>query len=262
MKTLLALYILLAPLASAAQNDLIVPAGTQKTLTPEERTLSLKKFSLGDNVTIFIPPGMNGWTVTATDASIGNNVKIISQGTIGYGGTSGSSAGNAPNCIMGMPGGAGLNGQNGPPGKNISLNLKIRSIGSLTIDVPGSAGGNGGYGGNGGKGGNSTCTCNAGNGGAGGKGGNGGNGGMGGTVSLIYGKIGNVNISNSNFIIRNTGGSMGFGAGPGAGGPGGEMVKCPDSKAALKTAGAPGINGHRGISGVPGRNGTITISTQ
>src|SRR5215213_1783887 len=135
MKTLLVLCILLAPLALAAQTDLIVPAGTQKTLTPEERILSLKKFSLGDNVTIFIPAGMNGWTVTATDVSIGNNVRIISQGTNGYGGASGGSAGNAPNCMMGMPGGAGMNGQNGTPGKNISLNLKIRSIGSLTIDV-------------------------------------------------------------------------------------------------------------------------------
>ena len=36
----------------AQQNDLILPAGAQKTLTTEERILSLKKLSIGDNATV------------------------------------------------------------------------------------------------------------------------------------------------------------------------------------------------------------------
>src|SRR6185436_2016934 len=175
----------------AQQNDLILPAGAQKTLTPEERILSLKKLSIGDNATIIIPPAVNGWTVTATDVSIGNNVKIISMATHGNAGPSGvSAAASTARCRAGMAGASGMNGQSGLPGRNISLNFRIRAIGSLVIEVNGSEGGNGGNGGNGGKGGDATCTCNGGNGGYGGRGGNGGNGGNGGLVSIVYSKIG------------------------------------------------------------------------
>ena len=259
MKNFVLLLLLFAPFALVAQ-DFIVAAGAQRTLTPAERILSLKKFSLGDNAVIIIPAEMNGWTVTATDASIGNNVKILSASPGGYGGMSGSPAASAPDCRAGMPGMNATNGAAGAPGKNVSFNLKIRSIGSLAIFVNGGNGGHGGFGGNGGKGGNATCSCNAGNGGYGGKGGNGGNGGPGGNVSITYSKIGSVTISNSNFIVQNLGGTAGRGGDGGAGGAGGSGGGCPDSKALVRPGGTAGANGPRGSNGIPGNNGASTIS--
>ncbi|HEY0679944.1 MAG TPA: hypothetical protein VGD17_16785 [Chitinophagaceae bacterium] len=261
MRTPILLLLLASPIILTAQ-DLIFAPGSTKVLTAEDRILSLKKFTLGDNVTIIIPPTMNGWTVTATDVTIGNNVKIIGQSNYGYGGASGSSAGAAPNCMKGSNGMNGANGAAGMIGKSISLNLKIRNIGSLTINIPGGNGGFGGYGGNGGRGGNASCVCNAGQGGNGGKGGNGGNGGNGGSVSIVYSKIGNISISNSNFIIQNPGGVGGNGGAGGAGGPGGAGGGCPDSKSLVRPAGAPGLGGASGTKGLTGQNGTSTISAR
>jgi hypothetical protein len=261
MKHLAALLFLFAPFALIAQ-DFIVPAGTQRTLTAADRTLSLKKFSLGDNAIIVIPASMNGWTVTATDVTIGNNVTIYSESMGGYSGAHGSSAAAAPDCRAGIAGTNGVNGAPGAPGKNILFNLRIRSIGSLTIHVPGSSGGNGGHGGNGGKGGNATCACNAGHGGYGGKGGNGGNGGIGGNVSITYTKVGNASVSNSNFTVHNQGGANGIGGNGGAGGQGGQGGGCPGGKGLARPAGVNGANGMQGANGLPGRNGTTTISAR
>lgn len=259
MKNFLLLLLLFAPFTLVAQ-DFVVAANAQRTLTPAERTLSLKKFSLGDNAVIIIPAEMNGWTVTATDASIGTNVKILSVSAGGYSGMNGSTPASAPDCRMGLPGMNATNGIAGTAGKNVSLNLKIRSIGSLSILVNGANGGNGGNGGDGGKGGNANCTCNAGNGGYGGKGGNGGNGGPGGTVSITYSKVGSVNVSNSNFIVQNLGGTAGRGGDGGKGGPGGAGGGCSDTKALVRPAGKGGSDGPRGSNGIPGNNGTSTIT--
>ena len=260
MKTLILLLVLFTSLTlSAQQTDFIVPANTQKILTSAERTLSVKKFSLGDGVTIIIPPHMDGWTVTATDASIGNNVKIIGQANVGFPGVGAMSAASAPACSTGYNAANGSHGQPGSPGKNVSMNLNIKSIGTLTIEVIGGKGGNGGAGGNGGKGGNATCACYAGKGGNGGNGGFAGNGGAGGNVSIVYTKVGNVSVGNSNFIILNTGGRWGLGGNGGAGGQGGAGGGCTDPKALVKPAGAAGLNGARASDGQPGRNGTTTI---
>jgi len=260
MKTLLSLFILSNAFALTAQEtEFIVAAGTQRTLTSAERTLSVKKFSLGDNVTIIIPAHMDGWTVTATDAAIGKNVKIIGQANVGFPGVGAMTPASAPACSTGYTAANGTHGQPGSPGKNVSLNLNIKSIGTLTIEVIGGKGGNGGAGGNGGKGGNATCTCNAGKGGNGGNGGFPGNGGAGGNVSIVYTKVGNVSVSNSNFIIRNIGGLHGLGGYGGAGGQGGAGGGCSDPKALVKPAGAAGLNGARASDGQPGRNGITTI---
>ena len=263
MKTSFLIFLLLVSLSSAAQqNEFIVPAGAQKVLTPSDRILSLNKLSLGDNATIIIPPEMNGWSVTARDVSIGNNVKIISNANIGIRGPHGSSGASGADCRSGWAGVAGRNGGSGMPGKNVSLNLKIRSIGSLLIQVNGTNGGDGGNGGNGGKGGNSTCSCNAGNGGNAGSGGNGGNGGIGGVVSIVYSKTGKVSVSNSNFLVQNSGGRGGVGGGGGIGGQGGAGGGCTDPKAAARKPGLAGANGARGSDGVAGRNGSVTITAQ
>src|SRR5688572_6166768 len=197
MKRTLLMSLLFPPFLLNAQKDLTVEAGAIKTLTSTERTLTLRTLSLGDNSTIIIPQTMDGWTVTATDVAIGENVRIIGQGTNGAAGMGGASAGNIvmKNCSPGMSGTNGAPGKYGSTGKNISLTLKIRSIGTLSIISNGYAGGNGGQGGYGGKGGPASCTCDAGAGGNGGNGGLGGNGGNGGNVKIIYSKIGNVTIS-------------------------------------------------------------------
>jgi hypothetical protein len=262
MKTPVLFFLLFTSLSLAAQQtDFIVPANTQKVLTSAERTLSVKKFSIGDNATIVIPGTMDGWTVTATDATIGNDVKIIGWSSLGLMGLSGTSGANAPDCTQGSNGNMGNRGQPGSPGKNVSLNLNIRSIGILTIEVIGGRGGNGGVGGNGGKGGNSTCKCSAGgNGGNGGRGGDGGNSGAGGNVSIIYKTIGNVSVSNSNFTILNSPGQRGLGGNGGAGGQGGAGGGCSDPKALVKPAGAAGQNGARGNDGQNGSNGTAKIT--
>jgi len=263
MKRSLLMSFLLPPFLLNAQKDLTVEAGAIKTLTSTERTLTLRSLSLGDNSTIIIPQTMDGWTVTATDVTIGENVKIIGQGSNGFIGANGTSLSYiAQNCKVGINGANGASGQYGSSGKNISLTLKIRSIGTLRINVNGTAGGNGGNGGNGGKGGPASCTCDAGAGGRGGNGGPGGSGGRGGNVKIIYSKIGNVTISNSNFLIQNSGGPMGYGGFGGQGGQGGAGGGCTDPKAAVRPAGTPGSAGLSGSRGGMGINGTTTISVQ
>lgn len=261
MKKIFLIPAMLIPVLLTAQlKEFIVEAGAQRTLTSTERTLSLKTLSLGDNATIIIPPTMDGWTVTATDASIGNNVRIIGVGVNGYNGMPGTTGINGQNyCLAGYPGGKGGNGTYGTPGKNVSLNLKIRSIGKLTVSVKGGNGGNGGNGGYGGQGGKGTCTCNAGTGGTGGGGGNAGMGGNGGNVSITYSKIGNVDVSSSNFIVENTGGSGGYGGLGGAGGAGGAASGCTDPKGLKSVTGSPGLPGAGGSGMLGGKNGTTTI---
>src|SRR6185503_16743298 len=96
MKTVYFILVLLISLTSfSQQTDFTVAAGTQKTLAPEEQTLSVKTFNLGDGCTIIIPSSMSGWTVTAEDVTIGKNVKILGQGTNGASGANGISSSGA-----------------------------------------------------------------------------------------------------------------------------------------------------------------------
>lgn len=246
-------------LSFCQQTDFIVSAGTQRTITPAERTLSLKTLSLGDNCTVIIPASMDGWSVTASDVVIGSNVKIIGQGIHGVSGSNGGSAASSAACMSGMSGAPGSNGLSGSAGKNVFMNLRIRKIGSLSVNVNGGNAGNGGKGGNGGAGGNATCSCNAGTGGNGAFGGRGGNGGNGGNVTISYSVIGNSIVENSQFVIQNSGGTKGVGGSGGAGGAGGAGGGCSDPKAAIKPAGLPGRGGAQGVTGLPGANGVATL---
>lgn len=251
------------PFLLFAQTEFTVAAGTSKTLTAAERTLSLKSLSLGDNSSIIIPPDMNGWTVTATDVTIGTNVKIFAQGRDAMPqSTVVENSAVASACLAGRNGYSASPGFNGIPGKTVSLDLKIRSIGSLTIYAQGGRGASGSQGQKGGKGGSATCTCNAGAGGAGGNGGRGGDGANGGNVTIVYGKIGNVSVSNSNFVVQNPGGTGGAGGAGGEGGAGGDAGGCSDPKAAIKPAGAKGQSGRPGAAGSAGANGITTIQAK
>ena len=263
MKTSSFIFLLLISFVSfSQQTDFIVAAGEQRTLTNTERTLSLKNLTLGDGCIITIPASMDGWTVTATDVTIGKNVQIIGIGANGGTGNSGTNGTNGATCSRGLNGGTGNMGLPGGVGKNVSLTLRIRNIESLTVTVPGGNGGNGGPGGNGGKGGNATCTCNAGNGGDGGNGGRGGVGGTGGKVNILYSAVGSVSVSNSNFIIQNTGGKSGMGGMAGIGGTGGAGGGCSDPKALARLAGKIGGSGVPGLQSSAGANGVTTLQNQ
>jgi len=258
-----ALFLLsFSPLYLFSQTDFTVAAGAQRTLTAAERTLSLKTLSLGDNCVIIIPQNMDGWTVTAADASIGTGVKIMGRGVDGFHGGLGGSAASAANCMAGMNGAPASNATNGTAGKSVSLNLKIRKIGSLLIDVAGGNAGRGGGGGTGGKGGDATCTCNAGAGGNGGNGGRGGNGGYGGNVTISYSVLGKAVVSAGSFTIQNNGGALGVGGASGMGGSGGKGITCSDLKSAVRLAGANGNSGRPGAPGVAGGKGVATIQSK
>jgi len=262
MKNVGLLLVSCLPLFAFSQTDFTVASGAQRTLSATERTLSLKTMSLGDNCVIIIPPSLDGWTVTATDASIGIGVKIIGQGIKGSSGSAGASSSSAGNCMYGVNGGPGGNGSNGAFGKSVSLNLRIRKIGSLLINVTGGSAGNGGAGGAGGKGGNATCSCNAGTGGSGGNGGRAGSGGNGGNVTISYSAIGNTVISNSHFTIENAGGAAGASGAAGIGGAGGAGITCPDQKSAARLPGKSGSPGLAGNKGLPGSKGVTTLQSK
>lgn len=262
MKTLSVVLLLLSTSFSfGQQTDFYVPANTQRTLTPAERTLSLKSMTLGDNSIVIIPTSMDGWTVTALDVTIGQNVKIVGFEVNGAGGSNGITPPTAANCLNGGIGSSGGNGTNGGTGKNVSLTLRIRQIGSLLVKVPGGYGGYGGYGGGGGMGGSSTCSCNAGTGGNGGNGGRGGNGGNGGNVTISYKAIGSTAVSNANFTIQNGGGNAGAAGGAGTGGLGGTR-SCTDPKALLRPLGASGRAGSNGLAGTKGADGITKLLNQ
>ena len=260
MKTSSFIFLLLISFVSISQQtDFTVAAGAQRTLTAAERTLSLRNLTLGDDCVILIPASMDGWTVTATDATIGKNVKIIGMGLNGSVGANGSNGANGVTCTDGWPGVNGSIGMNGSAGKNVSLTLRIRKIESLTVTVNGGNGGNGGMGGKGGNGSNATCSCNAGKGGNAGNGGHGGAGGNGGKVDILYSAIGSASVSNSNFIIQNTGGRGGSGGYPGLIGKGGAGGGCSDPKGAARLAGAAGNPGVQGTLAIQGANGETTL---
>ncbi len=263
MKTSFLIFVLVISFTSfGQQTDFTVAAGIQRTLTAAERTLSLKNFILGDDCVIIIPSTMDGWTVTATDVTIGKNVRIIGVGLIGASGNAGLPGSFTTYCAPGGNGGNGHGGLPGTAGKTVSLTLRIRQIESLTIIVSGGNGGNGGSGGSGGRGGIATCNCNAGAGGNGGNGGASGSGGKGGKVNIVYSGIGSASVSNSNFIIQNAGGRSGMGGISGSGGAGGTGGGCSDPKALARPAGIAGKPGIPGAVAFPGANGVTTLQKQ
>ena len=261
MKSIVLFASLLSIQLFGQQKDFIMMAGSQKTLTLEERTLSVKNLTLGDNSIIIIPASMDGWSVTASEASIGNNVKIIGYTTGGTQGPHGFTPGKAANCLQGLPGSAGGNGSAGTVGKNIFLNLRLRKIGTLLITVNGSYGGYGGSGGGGGAGGDATCNCNAGTGGNGGNGGRGGNGGNGGTVTISYSPIGGIIVNNNNFVTENNVGQGGKAGSAGSGRYGGSPT-CQDPKALKRAQGMTGAAGRPGVDGTTGIKGVYTLQSK
>ena len=187
-------------------------------------------------------------------AIFGQNCRIDGRGMPGKKGVGGTS-GLTPigPCRDGVAGRNGLRGLSGGPGVNLFLYIdKIQIDGSLIINLAGGSGGDGGDGGHGGGGSPGTNQCRGGNGGKGGNGGAGGDGGHGGMLTIggrdavqIKALIGNM------LIVRNNGGSFGYGGLSGAGGLAGS--------APARHSGKRGQRGTDGLYGRPGEGGTVSF---
>lgn len=166
-------------------NNFLLPRGQARFWTPELNQF-YDTFVMEDDsviVTTHIDIDMS-----AREARFGNNCSIEAAGFDGrsYG----------PNtyvppivnqCDSGWPGGHGPNGENGVSGRNVKMQIGLRTLGGLRINTRGGRGGNGGAGGIGGQGGGARCVlCRGGGGGPGGNGGNGGRGGDAGQITFIW----------------------------------------------------------------------------
>lgn len=190
--------------------------------------------------------------IRARVAVFGKHCRIDGRGIGGNRGTDGTS-GLTPigPCRDGVAGRNGLRGLSGGPGVNLFLYIdEIHINGRLIINLAGGNGGDGGDGGHGGGGSPGTRQCRGGDGGRGGNGGAGGDGGRGGTLTIggkdvVIAKalIGGV------LLIRNGGGSFGYGGLSGAGGAAGLGPN--------RNHGAEGQRGIDGAYGHPGERGTV-----
>jgi hypothetical protein len=190
--------------------------------------------------------------IRASVAIIGNNCSIEGKGANGQRGRDGlpgaTLIGPCRNGIAGRDGGRGLDGT---PGIKLFLYIdKVKTFGSLTVDLSGGNGGDGGNGGPGGGGSPGTNQCKGGNGGNGGNAGAGGNGGDGGVLTLggkeardIRKKLG------STLRVFTKAGTFGYGGILGHSGPPGLGPN--------KRHGKGGVAGLDGQDGRPGTMGTI-----
>lgn len=185
-------------------------------------------------------------------AVLGLNCSIDGRGMSGKKGEDGT-PGLSPigPCRDGVPGRNGLRGLSGAPGVDLFLYIdKIQMKGRLIINLSGGNGGDGGNGGAGGSGSPGTNQCFGGQGGDGGNGGGGGDGGRGGNLTIGGSDAGLIkNLLGSTIIVRNKGGSFGYGGFSGAGGAAGLGPGRND--------GRPGKKGEDGVYGRPGEVGAV-----
>lgn len=190
-------------------------------------------------------------------AIFGKHCVIDGRGVHGKRGTDGT-GGLTPigPCRDGVSGRNGLRGLSGGSGINLFLYIdKIHVKGKLIIDLSGGNGGDGGNGGEGGGGSPGTHHCNGGDGGNGGNGGLGGDGGRGGALT-IGGRDAVITraLIGTLIIIKNNGGSFGYG---GVSGGAGQAGLGPSRK-----HGRPGVKGRDGAYGRPGDSGTVLLEEQ
>ncbi len=190
-------------------------------------------------------------------AIIGKHCIIDGRGVNGKKGINGT-PGLTPvgPCRDGISGRNGLRGLSGGPGINLFLYIdKIHVKGRLIIDLSGGSGGDGGNGGDGGGGSPGTQHCNGGDGGNGGNGGSGGDGGRGGVLT-IGGRDAVITraLIGTLVIVKNSGGSFGYGGISGAAGAAGLGPHRKNGKR--------GHKGQDGVYGRPGDRGAVLIEEQ
>jgi hypothetical protein len=262
--------------AHGAQKSLHVKADKMVEIGQSQSFLGLETLILEDGATLKIVGHNNIFALTAKDAYIGQDVKIIAAGLPGETGKAGKNANADPrendDCSHGESGGDGQNGGVATSGKNITLQLGLSHFGSLSIDVSGGEGGDGGKGGDGRDFSQYDCSSKhktAANGGNAGSGGAGGNGGNGGNVQLSY------SLASSNSppamllaartatVVNTSGGRAELGAlaGKSGGGSAGGYInkKTLTGSRAWKRGGAEGKKGEQGLNGSSGTAGTVDI---
>ena len=232
MKKRTLLFALIAlPFIVNSQDVLRIKNGETLTVT---ENIEIAEFVMENNSTIILK-GMTDWSLHANVSYIGENCRILGNGSTGRTGKNGvDHTGRAGKCKTGAVGRPGETGGSGTNGVNIDVKTSFVTLGNLIIE---SRGGQGGQGGNGGKGQRGGAIrydrfgfkeCGGGHGGDGGRAGTGGVGGNGGNVNIRYIRTSNKGVipqySNDALIkkdivqIYNSRGNNGP---SGKGGPGG-----------------------------------------
>ena len=247
------------------QHSLIVRQGQSKTIDAGIQSLLVDTLLMENNSKLIIADAVPGFSLIAKYAVVGDNVLIdATRHTAVVNAANGANGLDAPTfCTIPGEGSSGHDGSEGTDAADLFFYLRIRSIGSLTIDAKGTNGGAGGKGGKGGKGPDSNpnafSTCSAKGGGKGGNGGNGGTGGKGGLVEFSYTFI----DADGNFLeVQPTVGQVtasvngGMGGAGGTAGPKGE----PGRKVNGTTDSSLNQNvpsSSNGTAGKPGRQGSF-----
>ncbi len=235
---LLVIGLIIINLSNLTAQTFIVKKNQRQTIT--KNLLGLEEFVMEDNSTLVIS-GLASWELQAVESLIGNNCRIIADGTNGKNGKRGLSyTGSAKDCRSGSHGGNGKGGTSGRNGINIKIKTAFISLGNLYISTNGGKGGNGGNGGNGQQGGkikweNGFKKCGGGHGGNAGYGGNAGKSGNGGNVNVEY-LIFEDYYTKPLFSINNNNKQMGY----------------------ISISVKKGTRGNAGTKGNPGKKGTGT----
>jgi len=192
--------------------------------------------------------------IRAQVAIFGNNATIDGKGFSGKDGRDGQN-GDTPlgPCRSGTDARNGGGGLDGASGVNLFLYFETMTVrNKMIIDLSGGNGGNGGDGGIGGGGGPGTIHCKGGDAGNGGNGGDGGSGGRGGILTVSCARCSDVRtLVGKHVVLRNRGGSFGFGGR--AGYPGAPGI------APNRNNGAKGIGGKDGQTGKSGERGALNF---
>ena len=168
----------------SAKKELIIKEGETFVVQQAQSELKLRKLVIGNKAIIQFAEGVEYWDVSANKAIIGRDVEIQAQGTEGKQGADADIfSERSASCEKGQAGKVGQLGGKGGDGIDISLQLRVKKMGSIMIKTQGGMGGKGGHGGVGQQGGKAD-KCNATKGGKGGDGGAGGNGGAAGNVVI------------------------------------------------------------------------------
>lgn len=236
-------------------NVLKILAGQTLTVTANNPLLSLYDvLEMEDNSKLIAKIDIN---LQALSATFGQNCVIDGSASDAKNGDHPTSIPKqAPQRGTGTEGYAGGNGFNGERGRNITLQIGIRSIGSLLVKSNGGRGGDGAQGGTGGQGGGALCI--EGPGGSGGRAGVGGNAGAGGDSGVIL--IRWMNSPHSD-LINTPSGAISYSNLRGvllkerqlpANYHGSILASLPGLQMPEAKGGQPG---HPGLPGTPGRGG-------
>ncbi len=247
-------------------DSLSVAAGETYTLPVGTELLDLDRLELEDHALLILPGAAEHVFIRASDVVIGKNVTIRSTPGIANHGADGASYSiEAKDCASPVSGERGNDGHAGDDAPDLTLSWRLRSFGSLRIEL---AGGNGGQGGNGGDGQDADQSkgCRLADGGAAGDGGKGGKAGDGGSVVFSYGSVGNVELAldaRKKTKIINGAGAFGEGGKPGRPGKGssGRYInkKSLGGNRTWVAGGNRGSSGSKGGRGEPGDSGLISF---